>query len=93
MVIRMVYGQCQRFMGRNVQYSRLSSVCLKQLLCGLFLLFFKLTGTEMGLRFKKVNSEQVENVYSIKTILKYFKCSVILVAYGRQTKLLAGQIK
>lgn len=68
-------------MGRNVQYSRLSLVCPKQLLCGLFLLFFKLTGTEMGPRFRKVNREQVENVYSIKMILKYFKVSVIPVAY------------
>lgn len=80
-------------MGRNVQYSRLSLVCLKQLLCGLFLLFLKLTGAEMGPRFKKVNREQVENVYSIKMILKYFKHSIILVAYGRHIKLLAGQIK
>lgn len=47
----------------------------------------------MGPRFKKANREQVENVYSIKMILKYFKGSVILVAYGRHIKLFAGQIK
>lgn len=80
-------------MGRNVQHSRLFLVCLKQLLCALFLLFFKLTGTEMGPRFKKVNREQVKNAYSIKMMLKYFKGSVILVAYGRHIKLFADQIK
>lgn len=78
-------------MGRNVQYRRLSLVCLKQFLCGIFLLFFKLTGTEMGPRFRKVDRELVENVYSIKMILKYFKGSVILVAYGRHIKLFTGQ--
>lgn len=49
-------------LGMNNRVDYLEEVYLKQLLCSLFLLFFKLTDTETGPRFKKGNREQVENV-------------------------------